>query len=195
MNGSQIEKQINKGIVENNLSLLQKLITLDNVNTIILSGVGNTVLEECVQSGYIEGVRWILEQFGSSICKQNIVEALTRVISERNNSCFEYILRYCTKDMINTCDRYNECPLRCAINQARHTYPETINMVKMLIDKGACVDSTWDVDPWMYEYAEEVQERKRRCNERCRAILTVFKKKKAPKDMTKWMVTRWIKRL
>jgi hypothetical protein len=68
-------------------------------------------------------------------------------------------------------------------------------MVKMLIDKGACVDSTWDVDPWMYEYAEEVQERKRRCNERCRAILTVFKKKKAPKDMTKWMVTRWIKRL
>lgn len=181
----------------NNLSVLKQLITPDNVNMPIFNDStfsANTVLEQCVQTGYIEGVHWILEQFGSNISKQNIVEALTRAISESKILCVEYILRYCTKDMINTRDRYNERPLRCGICMGDDN-SVTVNILKMLIDKGARVDMADAAPPWVYEYDEEVKERRRRCNEKCRAILAVFKKKKAPRDMTKWMVKRWIKRL
>lgn len=171
-----------KACHENNVDALKDLLTPENVNDKI-NGEETTILEDCVMFGRLECIRYIMEEFKSVIEPRVFVDALGFAISRNCLQCIKYLLTHCNRYVINLRDDQSRTPLEYAI-LIRHE-----NTVKLLIDHDAKTDGISGVPQWVYEYENSHRERKKKCM----ALMGVFKRKRAPKDMTKWMINQVFK--
>lgn len=167
---------------ENNADALKHLLTPDNVNDKIYDE--RTVLEACVILERLECIRYIMEEFKSVIKTSVLVESLACAADiTMNLLCIEYLLTHCNRYVINLSDSKSRKPLSYAILR-RHQ-----NIIKLLIDHDAKTDGISFVPQWVYDYENCHRERKHKCM----ALMGVFKRKRAPKDMTKWIIKRMFK--
>jgi hypothetical protein len=148
------------------------------------------ILQRCAGYGAVGCMRWFFEEYASIITKRDIINAITVAIYSCKETSVAFLLRYCNDVTINMLSNSGHTPLWYA---SKNRGGNARNICCMLIESGARTDTLNQAHTpsWLYAYESEIASRKQRCSDACTAVLLVFKKKGAPKDMTKWMVERF----
>lgn len=160
-------------------------------------GTDRFVLELCAAFGSFKCVNFILEEFGHILPHNILIDSLSEAVHFSRTECVAFILKYCTREMINSRDKFGHYPLWYAIKKIRYNVDPPDLIINMLIDYGASVETACDGFKrelkLLRDYENDVQMRKLNCEAACGSLLFAFKRRGAPRDATRWIVQQYVK--